>query len=52
MLSAGLDFFECIDHKGSVAHGDIGKWLAPGTLAAMKLQMTLSVRASTQTNLI
>ena len=36
-LDNGHDFVVCPDHKTATLYGDLGKWLAPGTLAIRRL---------------
>ena len=35
------DFFVCPDHKTSYRYGDLAKWIAPGTMRAIELYLTL-----------
>lgn len=40
-LSAGKDFLICTVHKTMKQYGDVGKWLSPGTIAAITDYLTL-----------
>lgn len=40
-IAQGLDFFVCDHHKTSNVYGSLAKWLAPGTLEAVKVHASL-----------
>lgn len=46
---AGLDYLECNVHKTAKHYGDIAKWLAPGTHAALSCYAALPRLASVDT---
>ena len=40
-MSQGLDFVICPVHKTSDSYGELAKWLAPGTMEAIKMYLSL-----------
>jgi hypothetical protein len=48
-LDAGKDFLVCQDHKTAHCYGDAAKWLAPGTIAAMRCYLSLPRREGVKT---
>ena len=48
-LSLGLDYIVCDDHKTAKVYGDLAKWLAPGTIAAIRCYLGLPRRAGVET---
>ena len=51
-FAKGSDFILCEEHKTSHVYGDLAKWLAPGTIAAMKVYMGLPRRPGFQRFLV
>jgi hypothetical protein len=48
-LSQGLDHFVCNSHKTSNTYGGLAKWVAPGTVHAIKVYLGLPCRAGVKT---
>ena len=48
-LSLGLDYLVCSDHKTATIYGDLAKWLAPGTIEAIRCYLSLPKRAGVET---
>jgi hypothetical protein len=48
-INKGLDYFCCQVHKTSNTYGSLAKWIAPGTLEAIKVYMDLPCRPGVQT---
>jgi hypothetical protein len=48
-VESGLDYIVCTNHETSRAYGNLAKWLAPGTIAAIRCYLQLPRRHAVKT---
>ena len=51
-LNAGRDHLVCPEHKTSHVYGDLAKWIAPGTIEALKVYLKFPRRSKIATLLV